>query len=175
MLIAAIVAISQNGVIGVENCLPWHLPADLRHFKQLTTSHTVVMGRKTYESIGKPLPNRQNIVISRQKNYIADGCIVVESLENAIEIARKSDAEKVFIIGGAEIYRLALQNTSQNTSLCTHIYLTYVHTTVHGDAFLEFDNTVWHETERKHVEADEKNIFAMDFVTLENVSGVAAG
>ena len=173
MLIAAIVAISQNGVIGVENRLPWHLPADLRHFKQLTTSHTVVMGRKTYESIGKPLPNRQNIVISRQKNYIAEGCIVVESLKNAIEIARNSDAEKVFIIGGAEIYRLALQNMSQNTSqnisLCTHIYLTYVHTTVHGDAFLEFDNTIWHEIERKHIEADEKNIFAMDFITLEKV------
>ncbi len=163
MLIAAIVAISQNGVIGVENRLPWHLPADLRHFKQLTTSHTVVMGRKTYESIGKPLPNRQNIVISRQKNYVAEGCIVVESLEDAIEVARNSETKKVFIIGGAEIYRLALQNTS----LCTHIYLTYVHITVHGDAFLKFDNKIWHETEKKHIEADEKNIFAMDFITLE--------
>ena len=164
MHIAIIVAVSQNGIIGVENQLPWHLPADLRHFKQLTTSHTVIMGRKTYESIGKALPNRQNIIISRQENYLAEGCMVVDSLEKAITLAKNSHAEWAFIIGGAEIYRLALENPT----LCTHLYVTYVYTTLEkGDAFFTVAIDKWHETHKEHIAADAKNIFAMDFVTFE--------
>jgi dihydrofolate reductase len=158
MQIAAIVAISQNGVIGIENRLPWHLPADLRHFKQLTSLNTIIMGRKTYESIGKPLPNRQNIIVSRQENYFVEGCIVVSSIEKAIEFAKNEKTEKVFFIGGAEIYKLALP-------ICTHLYLTYVHTNVIGDAFLTINTSDWHEIDRIYYQADEKNNFDMEFVS----------
>jgi dihydrofolate reductase len=163
MQISAIVAISENGVIGFENRLPWHLPADLRYFKKLTNSHTIIMGRKTYESIGKPLPNRQNIVISRQINYVAEGCHVVSSVEEAIKVAKTLTMEQIFFIGGAEIYKLALP-------LCTHLYVTYVHTTVNGDAFLAIDKTIWKELNREYLKADDKNIFDMEFVCYEKLS-----
>jgi len=161
MTIAAIVAISKNGVIGIENRLPWHLPEDLRFFKDLTTSHTIIMGRKTHQSIGRALPNRKNIVITRQKEYTAQGCQIAISLENAIEIAIQQAAEKVFIIGGAEIYKLALQN------ICQFLFVTFVDTEVQGDAFLTIDTKVWKETNRRHFEKNEKNAFSMDFVTFE--------
>jgi dihydrofolate reductase len=157
MEIAIVVAVTQNGVIGFENRLPWHLPADLRHFKQLTTNHTVVMGRKTFESIGKPLPNRQNIVISRQTNFHAEGCLVFTNLIDALQLAKNQQAEKVFVIGGAEIYQIALP-------FCTHLYMTHIHATIQGDAFFELDKKTWHEITKEHREADEKNEYVMDFV-----------
>jgi dihydrofolate reductase len=130
MTIAIIVAVSKNGVIGIDNHLPWHLPEDLKFFKNLTTSHTIIMGRKTHQSISKPLPNRKNIVITRQKEYTAHGCEIATSLENAIEIAKQKHSEKVFIIGGAEIYKLALQNT------CQVLFVTFVDTEVVRNYYL---------------------------------------
>jgi len=124
--IALIVAVSENGVIGRDNQLPWHLPADLKRFKQLTTGHAVIMGRKTFESIGKPLPLRRNIVITRRKNWNADGIEVAHSLDEAIGLAASDD--EVFILGGAEVFRDALPRA--NT-----LYLTRVHATVDGDVY----------------------------------------
>jgi dihydrofolate reductase len=163
MEIAAIVAVSQNGVIGVDNKLPWHLPADLKYFKQLTTNHTIIMGRKTYESIGKPLPNRKNIVISRQEEYKVTGCDVVGNIQEALTLAKTFQTEKVFIIGGAEIYKLALP-------FCTHLYITYVHTEIlNGDAFFAIENNEWLEMTVKRHEIDEKNSLVMDFASYKRI------
>lgn len=120
-----IVATADNNVIGVNNTLPWNLPEDLQHFRKQTSGHTIIMGRKTFESIGKALPNRKNIVITRQKDYSAPGCAVVDSLQRAVSESKHDD--KVFIIGGAEIYRQAMD-------LASHIVLTKIDLSVAGDA-----------------------------------------
>jgi dihydrofolate reductase len=121
-MINIIVAMSKNRVIGNANTLIWHLPEDLRRFKQLTTGNTIVMGRKTYESIGKPLPNRRSIIITRDTNYKVDGCEVVNSLEEALELSNNN----CFIIGGGEIYK-------QSLKIADRIYLTLVHKDFEGD------------------------------------------
>jgi len=126
MVISIIVAISENGVIGKNNQLLWHISDDLKRFKRLTTGHTVIMGRKTFESIGKPLPNRRNIVVSRGEGVKFNGCEVARSLTDALEIASTDD--EVFIIGGGEVYRQALP-------LAGKIYLTLVHANFEGDTF----------------------------------------
>ena len=151
-----LVAVAQNGAIGKDNQLLWPLPEDLKRFKRLTTGHVVVMGRKTYESIGKPLPNRVNVVVSRNPNFRAEGCQVVSSLEEALTVA---DNRTVFLIGGAELYRLGLP-------LCDRIELTEVHTAPEGDTFFEFDRTHWKEISREPHPADERHAYAFDFVTL---------
>ena len=125
-MISIVVAASKNGVIGVDGDLPWRLPDDLRYFKQLTTGKPVVMGRKTYESIGRPLPNRHNIIISRNPAFEAAGCDVAASPEAAIELA--GDAEEIMVIGGGTIYE-------QFVDRANRIYLTRVHTHIDGDAF----------------------------------------
>src|ERR1700754_2685293 len=117
MIVTIVVAISENHAIGKDNKLLWHLPKDLKHFKEITTGHTVIMGRKTYDSVGKPLPNRRNIIITRQDIAI-DGCEVTSSIEGALELCKTE--EEVFIVGGAEIYR-------QSMHLTDRIYLTIVH------------------------------------------------
>lgn len=136
-MISAIVAMSKNRVIGKNNQLPWKLPEDLKRFRALTTGYPVIMGRKTYESIGRPLPGRINIVISRQKDYLAAGCAVVHDLETAFSTAAtrwnqenpaSTHPGQTFIIGGAEIYRLAFP-------LLNRIYLTQIHSELDGDAF----------------------------------------
>ena len=158
--IAAIVAMSENRVIGINNQLPWHLPADLRHFKELTTGHAILMGRKTYESIGRPLPNRLNIVMTRNRDYQAPGCCVVGTLDEAIHKTKEEGKSTLFIIGGAEIYSLLLP-------FVTELYLTIVHHTLDGDAvFPVLTTTDWVETERIDHPADEKNMFAYSFLTL---------
>src|SRR6188472_2703937 len=116
-ILSAIVAMAENRVIGKNNQLPWHLPADLKHFKTITTGHPILMGRKTHESIGKPLPNRQNIILTRDSNYVAAGCTVVTSVKAALQ---KAESPEVFIIGGAEIYRQLLPQVQR-------LYLTIVH------------------------------------------------
>lgn len=157
MLISLIVAVSANNVIGKNNQLIWHLPADLKHFKQLTTGHTIIMGRKTYDSIGKPLPNRRNVVISRSVTQI-EGCEVAPSLEDALKLS--SEEKEVFMIGGAEIYRQALP-------LADRIYLTHVHQNFDGDTFFpETDLQTWQETEREDFLPDEKNKLSYSFITL---------
>ena len=158
MTISIIVAIAQNHAIGKDNKLLWHLPNDLKHFKTITSGHTVIMGRKTYDSVGRPLPNRRNIVITRQQIEIA-GCEVVNSLEAALALC-KTEAE-VFIVGGAEIYRRAMSVTNK-------IYLTIIHNDFDGDTYFpDIEQNIWVETEREYFEPDEKNNLAYSFITLE--------
>lgn len=157
MVISLIAAVATNNVIGKNNQLIWHLPADLKHFKQITTGHTVFMGRKTYDSIGKPLPNRRNIVISRSIKAIP-GCEVAASLEEALQLTQQEN--EVFIIGGAEIYRQAFP-------LANRIELTRIHQDFDGDTFfpaIALQN--WQETEREDFLPDEKNPLSYSFITL---------
>ncbi|MGZ3810501.1 MAG: dihydrofolate reductase [Mucilaginibacter sp.] len=157
MTVSIVVAISENNAIGKNNQLLWHLPADLKHFRLITTGHTVIMGRKTYESVGKPLPHRRNIIITRQDITI-EGCEVVKSIEDALALC--ADEQEVFIVGGAEIYRL-----SMNLTDC--IYLTIVHQTFDADTFFpEIDYDVWVQTEREDHQPDEKNKLPYSFITL---------
>lgn len=157
--IHCIVAAAKNGVIGRENALPWSLKADLQHFKAVTMGKPVVMGRLTFESIGQPLPGRQNIVITRNAGYVAAGCTVVASLDAAIAAA--GDVPAIMVIGGAQIYAQALP-------LATRVYLTEVLADVAGDAVLpELDQTVWREVTSVPHAADADNDYACRFVTLE--------
>lgn len=156
-MITIIAAIANNNALGKDNQLIWHLPADLKRFKQVTLNHHIIMGRKTFESLGKPLPKRTNIVITRNKNYNAEGCIVVNSLQEAIEAAKED--ENPFILGGAEIYNQAIEIADQ-------LDLTFVHHAFDADAFFpEIDTTIWKETLRENFKADEKNKYDYSFVT----------
>lgn len=138
---------SSNRVIGVNNTLPWHLSEDLKHFKSLTTGHTIIMGRKTYESIGRPLPNRRNIVISRNMEASYEGVEVVHSIENAFSISRNDN--EVFVIGGSNIYQQAL-------SLVDHLYITEIKKSFSGDAYFpEINKQIWVESSREdHITND---------------------
>lgn len=159
MRISAIVAMSENQVIGKDNSLPWHLPADLHHFKQVTLGKPIIMGRKTYESIGRPLPQRQNIVITRDIHFSATGCWVVNSIEAALEAA--SEQEEVFIIGGAHLYTQALP-------LITCLYLTIIHKKIEGDTFFPpINKSEWKEISKKNYQADDKNMYSYSFIVLE--------
>ena len=161
-MIALVVAMAENRVIIKENKLIWHLPADLKHFKNLTTGHPIIMGRKTFESIGKPLPNRTNIIITRQTDFEAEGCLVAHSLSEALMMAQQMDSD-IFVIGGAEIYKQAM-------FLADTIYLTEVHYKFEGDTFFpEIDSVLWEETSREEHKADEKNPYDFAFVTLKAV------
>lgn len=152
-----VVAVSENDVIGRGNGLPWHLPADLKHFKALTLGKAVLMGRRTYESIGRPLPNRTNIVMSRRRDFAPAGCTVVSDLAAA---RRAAGTAALMVIGGADIFRLCLPEVER-------IHLTLVHTFVEdGDTFFR-EWRRWRAKTREHHEADEKNAFAYSFITLE--------
>jgi len=159
--LSLIVAVAENDIIGHNNQLIWHLPNDLKQFKHLTTGHCIMMGRKTFDSIGKPLPNRTSIIISRNPDFQIENCITVDSLEKAISKVRELENEEAFIIGGAEIYRLSLP-------LVDKIYLTEVHHSFEGDAlFPTIDTTVWQETKRENFETDGKHLYKYSFVELE--------
>ncbi|MBL7997240.1 MAG: dihydrofolate reductase [Candidatus Kapabacteria bacterium] len=160
MIISLIVAYDRNRGIGINNTLPWRLRADLRFFKERTTGHHILFGRKTYESIGKPLPNRTTIIITRSIGYTAAGCLVEHSVESAIELARERGETECFICGGAEIYALALP-------FATRIYATEVDATVNADTFFPALGNGWHETEKTYHHADEHNEYNMAFITLE--------
>ncbi len=154
-----VVAMARNGVIGVDNRMPWHLPADLAHFKQLTLGHSIVMGRKTFESIGRPLPGRRNLVITRNATWQANGCETFASLEAALKTC--SGEKEVFIIGGGAIYQAAMP-------LMERLYVTEIEGEFEGDTtFLPIEHGVWKETSRTHRVADEKNIYAMNFVVYD--------
>jgi len=160
MTISIVVAISENRAIGKDNKLLWYLPNDLKHFKAITTGHTVIMGRKTYESVGKPLPNRRNIIITRQDIKI-EGCEVVNSIKAALELCRTE--REVFIVGGAEIYKQSLHLTDR-------IYLTVVHKQFEGDSFFpEIKKTDWVQVSREDHQPDEKNSLPYSFITYERV------
>lgn len=156
MNLTLIAAMGQGRVIGKDNDLIWHLPDDLKHFKNLTKGHHVIMGRKTYESMGRPLPARTNIVITRQKDFKAPGCILVHTLEEAI---RKAEGDsQPFVIGGGEIYKQALKYAQT-------IELTVVDAEFDGDTYFpEFDTNIWKEVERTHHTTDEKHKYAFDFI-----------
>jgi dihydrofolate reductase len=158
MIVSIVVAIAENYAIGKNNQLLWHMPADLKHFKNITSGHTVIMGRKTYDSVGKPLPNRRNIIVTRQDIKI-EGCEVVKSIEDALALCANED--EVFIVGGAEIYKLAMSKTDR-------IYLTIIHHSFDADTlFPEIDYMEWKETAREDHQPDEKNKFPYSFITLE--------
>jgi dihydrofolate reductase len=158
-IVSIIAAVAENGVIGIHNSLPWRLPADLRRVKALTTGHHIIMGRKNYESLGKPLPNRVNVVVTRNRSYHAPGCTVVHSLADGLTAAR-GDTE-AFIFGGAELYAQALD-------IADRMYLTLVHAEVPGDTFFpQFDRSKWIETESVRYEADAHHAYPFSFVKLE--------
>lgn len=163
MVLSVIVAAAENDVIGKDNSLIWHLPADLKRFKALTTGHTVIMGRRTFESIGKALPNRRNIVVSRRAGYSVSGAEVAGSVEEALEKARTE--EEIFLIGGAMLYRTLWEKAGR-------LYLTRVHTTVAGDATIPaVDPADWREVRRENFPADEKNEYAYSFIDYERRRG----
>ena len=157
MILSIIVAAAENNVIGKDNRLIWRLHSDMKFFKEKTTGHVIITGRKNYESIPekfRPLPDRKNIVITRQKNYHAPGAIVVSSIENALQyVSENHKDEEVFIIGGAEIYK-------QTLSACDKIYLTRIHHTFEGDAFFPtLNEQEWNLTLSEEFPKDEKNIY----------------
>ena len=165
MTIALIVAASQNNVIGRNNELPWHLPGDLQYFKTMTLGKPVIMGRKTFESIGRPLPGRDNIVISRQTDYAAKVIEVVSSLEQAIALGENinliNGIQEVMIIGGAQIYEKSLD-------LADRVYLTRVQCKVEGDAYFPaLDDDEWQEIAREDITAKESNPFDFSYLVLE--------
>ncbi|MEO5603193.1 MAG: dihydrofolate reductase [Cyclobacteriaceae bacterium] len=166
MIISAIAALSKNKVIGKNNDLPWRLPDDMRFFMETTKGHHVIMGRKNYDSLQdkfKPLPHRTNIVITRQMDFKAPGCIVLNAIQPGLEIARGHGERECFIIGGAEIYKLAMP-------LTTRLYLTEIDAHIEGDThFPDFDKEQWKEISRNHHPLDNKHHYPFDFVIYDRI------
>lgn len=160
MLFSIIVAVSENQVIGNQGALPWKLSSDLQLFKQRTLHHTVIMGRKTFESISKPLPNRTNIVISRDTSLKIEGCMVVASVQEAFALGEKIEQKEVFIIGGGEIYQQSLERVDK-------IYLTKVKTHLEGDTFFpELKDEDWVEIAKTFYPKNERNYFDFEVIEL---------
>lgn len=159
MRISAIVAMSENQVIGKNNKLPWHLPADLKHFKKITMGHPILMGRKTYESIGHPLPGRCNVVITRDAEFIAPGCVTANSIETALSSAGYSN--EIFVIGGSALLEQMLPRVER-------LYLTKIHHHFEGDVFFpEINFSEWQEVSREDHAADEMNHYKYSFIVLD--------
>lgn len=162
MKISLIAAIANRRVIGKNNQLPWHLPADLKYFKATTLNKPIVMGRKTYESLGKPLPQRTNIILTSDRTYKAHGCYVVHSFDEAIQAVK--DAEEIFIIGGATLFQLYLP-------LANRFYLTMIHADFEGDTFFpDFDAASFRLLKEENHLPDEKNPWPYDFLVFEGVT-----
>lgn len=158
-MISFVVAMDENRAIGKDNDLPWYLPNDLKHFKNVTMGKPIVMGRKTYESIGKPLPGRENIVVTRDDNYQASGTRVVHSVDEVLKI----DAEELCVIGGTEIFKLFMP-------VADRLYVTEIHNTFDADTYFpEINRNDWREVSRKPGIVDEKNKYPHDFVVLEKI------
>lgn len=161
MTISLIAAVAKNRVIGKENDLPWQLPDDMKYFMQTTSGHHVLMGRKNYDSLPnkfKPLPNRTNIVVTRQDEFKAPGCIVVSSIEKGIEIALQNKEEEFFVIGGAQIYTQSLERAD-------YLYLTEINAEIEGDTYFPMiKSDEWTEISRKPHAIDEKHRYSFDFV-----------
>lgn len=162
MRLSIIAALSTNNVIGRDNAVPWRLSTDLKRFKALTMGHHLIMGRKTYESVGRPLPGRVNVVITRREDFAAEGVTVVHSLEEAIRLAAAAGEGEAFIAGGAEIYQQSMHRADR-------MYLTRVHAEVEGDTlFPDFDDvSEWRLVDAEHFDADEKNEYPFSFLTYE--------
>ena len=153
-------AAAENNVIGKNNKLPWHLPADMKYFKNISWAMPVIMGRKTFESLGKPLDGRKNIVITRNRNWKYDGVSVVHDLESAKKIAEDQDIKEVFIIGGAEVFKSSLPDANR-------VYLTRVHEKFEGDAFFPVLDNSWQMVKSHETQPDEKNVYALSFQVWE--------
>jgi dihydrofolate reductase len=161
MIISAIAAVAKNGVIGKGNQIPWYLPADLQYFKKKTLHHHVLMGRNSFESIGRPLPKRTNVIITRDPFFVATGCIVVHHIEEALSLAQENGETEAFIIGGGQIYQ-------QSQGYWDRVYLTEVDVEVEGDVFFPaLDFEAWKETFRESHLPDEKNSLKYTFRILE--------
>lgn len=160
-MVTIIAAIAKNNALGKDNDLIWHLPSDLKRFKKITSGHYILMGRNTFESIGKPLPNRTTIIITRNNDYFKDGCLIANSIEQAIELT--NNAENIFIIGGAQIYKEAIKK-----ELIDRLDITKVHQEFDADVFFpEIDLDVWEEVSREDFKADEKNKHDYSFVSYQ--------
>ena len=159
MIRSLVVAVAENGVIGRDNQLPWRLPEDLAYFKRVTMGHPILMGRRTYESIGRPLPGRRNIVVTNNRDFTAPGCVVAHSLEEAWKAA--GDADEVSIIGGTALFEATLP-------IADRIHLTEVQATVEGDVFFpHFDRRDWIETEVMQHPADARHTYPFRIVVLD--------
>lgn len=164
MIVSAIVAISRNRVIGSDNQIPWYLPADMAFFKRTTMGHFVIMGRLTFLSMGRPLPKRSNVVVTRDLFFTATGCLIAHSLEEALSLAQEAGETEAFIIGGGQIYRESMEYLDR-------IYLTEVDVAVEGDVFFpELKENEWEVIRSESHPADEKNDFPFTFKTLERRS-----
>lgn len=162
MVISLIAALTTNRVIGRDNTLPWHLPKDLQHFKSLTLGKSIIMGRKTYQSIGRPLPQRHNIIVTRDKHFTATGCTVRHSLQEAINAV--AEEKELFIIGGAEIYKQALP-------VADFLYLTLIHADIPGNIYFPlFSQDDWEEIHREDFLADQNNSYPFSFITLKRIT-----
>lgn len=168
MRLSMIAALSSNNVIGRDNQLPWHLSTDLKRFKALTMGHHLIMGRKTFASVGKPLPGRITIVVTHDPDFRAEGVRVVHSIEDGIRIAEEAGDQEPFIAGGAQIFEQAMHRADR-------MYLTRVHAEIEGDTFFpDFDDvSEWHLTDSEHFDADEKNDYPFSFLTYDRAA--AAG
>ena len=163
MQISLVAAIDRNRVIGRNNSLPWHLPADLKWFKKNTLGKLIIMGRKTFESIGKPLPGRTNIVLSRDKNFLAEGCRVVHSVDEVVEMAREGEGEgeEMMVIGGEQLFRLFISRASR-------LYLTRIDAEFEGDSYFPaLEASEWRVTWRDELPQSDDNPYDLQFVILE--------
>lgn len=163
MKISIIVAVAENGVIGKDNQLLWKLSADLKRFKAITSNHYILLGRKTFESIGKPLPNRTSLIISRNYTCNFEDCYVFKTINEAIVFATQQNQEEIFVIGGGEIY-------SQTLPLANRIHLTLVHTEIEGDTYFDYDESNWKVKHKQIILKDEKNEFDSTYLILERES-----
>lgn len=161
MKVSLIAAVAQNKVIGRNNDLPWHLPDDMKFFMETTRGHHVILGRKNYESLPlryRPLPDRTSIVVTRQQNFKAAGCLVVNSIEAALKIAKDNGEGEAMVIGGSDIYSLSLPYSNR-------LYITEVHASPEGDVYFpDFNKDEWKEVSRVHHDADPRHAFSFDFV-----------
>jgi len=164
MKVSAIVAAAKNRVIGNNNQIPWYLPADFKYFKKTTLDHCVIMGRNCYESIGKPLPKRTNIIVTRDPFYLVTGCLTAHSIEEALGIAFDTGETEAFIIGGGQIYE-------QTIDYLDRIYYTEVDLEPEGDVFFpQIDHTEWAEVSREHHSKDEKNDHDFSFIVYDRIN-----
>jgi dihydrofolate reductase len=168
VILSILVAMDEQRGIGKAGSLPWRLPADLKRFRELTMGHHIIVGRKTYESIGKPLPGRVMVIVTRSENYKPEGCLVARSVEEAIELAEARGESEAFICGGASIY-------AESLAAADRLYLTMVHAVVDADTFFpEFDSGEWVEKESFYKEADEKNQYSFTFKLLVKPSAASS-
>lgn len=168
MMISLVAAVAENGVIGKNNDLPWRLPDDMKFFMEKTRGHHVILGRKNYDSLPskyKPLPNRTNIVVTRQKDFEADDCIIVHTIEDGLKHCRANNEMEAMVIGGSDIYRLSLPYS-------TRLYITEIKAVVDGDVYFpEFDKHEWKEIARIPHTQDDRHAYAFDFVTYDRIRG----